>query len=61
MERARALHAAGRPYDALRALDLVRPTDPLRAEADRLKAVIQRDLLAHQTTPGAITPARPHE
>ena len=50
LERARALFEGGRPYDALRAIDLVRPTDPLRAEADRLKATIQRELLAFQTT-----------
>lgn len=53
LERARALFASGRPYDALRAIDLVRPTDPLRADADRLKATIQRDLLSYQTAPGS--------
>ena len=47
LERARSLFASGRPYDALRALDLVRPTDPQRAEADALKADIQRELLAY--------------
>lgn len=52
LERARALHESGRPYDALRAIDLVRPTDPLRADADKLKATIQRELLAFQTAPG---------
>jgi hypothetical protein len=46
MERARQLFASGKPYDALRAADLVRPTDPLRPDAERLKAVIQRELLA---------------
>ena len=45
MDRAHALKDAGRPYDALRALELVRPTDPLRADADRLKAAIQLQLL----------------
>ena len=30
MDRARALFASGRLYDALRAIDLVRPTDPVR-------------------------------
>ena len=49
MDRARALFASGRLYDALRAVDLVRPTDPLRADADKLKAAIQRELLAYQT------------
>jgi tetratricopeptide (TPR) repeat protein len=48
IERAQALYASGRLYDALRAVDLVRATDPLRGDADKLKAVIQRELLAHQ-------------
>jgi hypothetical protein len=52
IDRARALFASGRLYDALRAVDLVRPTDPRRADADRLKAAIQRELLAYQTSPG---------
>jgi tetratricopeptide (TPR) repeat protein len=59
MDRARALFASGRPYDALRAVDLVRPTDPLRGEADRLKAAIQRELLAHHTSPGGNEPPVP--
>ncbi len=50
LERARSLFASGRPYDALRALDLVRPTDPQRADADALKAEIQRELLAHASS-----------
>ena len=52
LDRARALFASGRAYDALRAVDLVRPTDPLRGDADKLKAAIQRELLAFQTSPG---------
>ena len=51
LDRARSLFASGRLYDALRAIDLVRPTDPLRADADRLKAAIQRELLAFETAP----------
>jgi hypothetical protein len=51
MGRARELFASGKLYDALRAVDLVRPTDPLRADADRLKAAIQRELLALHTRP----------
>jgi len=52
LDRANALFASGRLYDAIRAVDLVRPTDPLRADADKLKAAIQRELLAHaQTVP----------
>jgi tetratricopeptide (TPR) repeat protein len=50
LDRTRSLFASGRLYDALRAVDLVRPTDPLRAEADRLKATIQRELLAYETS-----------
>ena len=50
--RAVQARASGRLYDAIRAVDLVRPTDPLRADADKLKAAIQRELLAHaQTVP----------
>jgi hypothetical protein len=64
LDRARALFESGRLHDALRAVDLVRPTDPLRAEADKLKSAIQRDLLAFQTLPGGTptataTPATP--
>ncbi len=46
ISRARALAASGRLHDALQALDLVRITDPLRPEADRLRADIQQQLLA---------------
>ncbi len=51
LDRAQSLFASGRLHDALRAVDLVRHTDPLRGEADRLKAAIQRELLAFQTSP----------
>jgi tetratricopeptide (TPR) repeat protein len=51
LDRAKALFASGRLYDAIRAVDLVRPTDPLRADADTLKANIQRELLAHAQVP----------
>jgi tetratricopeptide (TPR) repeat protein len=44
--RARALAAGGRLHDALQALDTVRTTDPLRPEADRLRADLQQQLLA---------------
>ena len=53
LERARSLFVSGRLYDALRAVDLVRPTDPLRADADRLKAAIQREILWYHTSTGA--------
>ena len=45
ISRARALAAGGRLHDALQALDLVPTTDPLRTEADRLRADIQQQLL----------------
>jgi tetratricopeptide (TPR) repeat protein len=59
LDRARALFASGRLYDAIRAVDLVRPTDPLRSDADKLKAEIQRELLAFQTSPGGAELATP--
>jgi tetratricopeptide (TPR) repeat protein len=55
MDRARALSASGRLHDALRALELIRPVDPLRGDADKLKAIIQRELIADQAPP--IVPA----
>jgi tetratricopeptide (TPR) repeat protein len=59
LERARALFASGRLYDAIRAVELVRPTDPLRGEADKLKAEIQKELLVFQTSPGGADLANP--
>ena len=50
IDRARALRAGGHLHDALRALDRVPLADPFRPEADRLRADVQRDLLA--TVPG---------
>jgi len=46
LARARVLHAGGHLQDALRALDRIDLADPFRADADRLRADIQRDLLA---------------
>jgi hypothetical protein len=43
--RARELHAAGRPREALAELEEISLADPLRLDADRLKADIQRALL----------------
>jgi tetratricopeptide (TPR) repeat protein len=54
-ERGQALFRSGRLYDAVRALDLVRATDPRRPQADELKAVIQRELLAHAQTGASST------
>ena len=44
--RARAWSASGRLRDALAALDAIRPGDPLRPQADELRAQIQQQLLA---------------
>ena len=46
LARARTLHADGRLRDALRTLDRISIANPFRAEADRLRAAIQRDLFA---------------
>ena len=45
LARARVLATNGRLRDALVALDLVRPTDPQKPDADRLRADIQRQLI----------------
>jgi tetratricopeptide (TPR) repeat protein len=44
--RARGLYARGHLHEALRAAEAVRDSDPLKPEADRLRAEIQRALLA---------------
>ena len=54
--RARTLHADGKLHDALRALERVGIGDPARADADRLRADIQRDLFAVAGVPGAVMP-----
>ncbi len=46
LERGRVLAAAGHLNEALQALERVRLGDPLRAEADRLRADVQKQLLA---------------
>ncbi len=56
--RARSLNAGGHLRDALHALDTIGPADPLRAEADKLRADVQRRLLeagrpASAAKPGA--------
>ena len=55
LARARAWSASGRLRDALAALEAIRPGDPLRAQADELRARIQQQLLdsarATQATP----------
>jgi hypothetical protein len=45
LARARELNARGLPHDALRLLGQVDVADPMRDEADRLRADIQRALL----------------
>jgi tetratricopeptide (TPR) repeat protein len=56
--RARALAAGGHLRDALSALDAVRPTDPQRPDADRLRADIQQQLLALTPLPSGEAPDR---
>jgi tetratricopeptide (TPR) repeat protein len=56
--RARALSAGGHLRDALAALDAVRFTDPQRPDADRLRADIQRQLLALTPVPSGDAPDR---
>src|SRR5581483_6414853 len=46
LARARALAASGHLRDAIAALDAIQPTDPQRPDADRIRADIQRQLLA---------------
>jgi tetratricopeptide (TPR) repeat protein len=46
LARARTLALGGRLRDALAVLDTIQPTDPVRAAADRLRADLQRQLLA---------------
>ncbi len=50
LDRARSLYAGGHLRDALRLLDRIGIGDPLRPEVDRLRADIQRDLLAAMST-----------
>jgi tetratricopeptide (TPR) repeat protein len=57
LERARSLATSGRLHEALKVLDLVRPTDVERAEADRVRGDIQRQLLELVTLPRS-SPAR---
>jgi tetratricopeptide (TPR) repeat protein len=45
LARARVWSGSGRLRDALAALDAIRPGDPLRAQADELRARIQQQLL----------------
>ncbi len=53
LARAKSLAASGRVHDALAVLNQVRPTDAQRDEADRLRADLQRELLALTPMPPA--------
>jgi len=59
LNRARHLFASGHPIDALRKLALVRPSDPFRADVDRLRADIQRELLRYVASDTERPPAIP--
>jgi hypothetical protein len=51
LARANALALGGRLSDALAVLETIRPTDPVRAAADRMRADLQRQLLALSAVP----------
>jgi tetratricopeptide (TPR) repeat protein len=49
--RARVLHASGKLRDALSLLDRIAVSDPVHADAERVRASVQRDLLAGAGVP----------
>jgi len=51
LARAEALRAGGKLKDAAALLDRINRSDPLRREADRLKALVQREALAAAGVP----------
>ncbi len=55
LSRARDLAAGGRLHEALALLETIRPTDPQKSEADRVRADLQHQLLGLTPQP----PARP--
>ncbi|HEY8535275.1 MAG TPA: hypothetical protein VIL25_02465 [Vicinamibacterales bacterium] len=59
LARAHRLFATGHAADALRVLERIAPMDPNRPEADRLRADIQRTLLATLGPEDAAQPGRP--
>jgi tetratricopeptide (TPR) repeat protein len=58
LTRARSLAASGHLREALSSLDAIRPTDLQRADADRLRGDIQRQLLALTSLPATAVPDR---
>ena len=58
MTRARSLATSGHLREALSTLDAVRSTDPQRADADRLRGDLQRQLLALTSLPAAVSSDR---
>ena len=58
LARAQALVSTGHLHDAIAALDAVRPTDPERADADRLRTTIQHQLLSLADVGPTATPGR---
>ena len=58
LSRARSLAAGGRLREALAVVETVRPADPQKPEADRLRSDIQRQLLGLATVPRSTVPAR---
>jgi tetratricopeptide (TPR) repeat protein len=53
LARAQMLAASGRLRDAIAALDFVRPTDSQKADADRLRSALQRQLIELDAGAGA--------
>jgi tetratricopeptide (TPR) repeat protein len=56
LRRAQMLAASGRLRDAVAALDLVRPTDSQKADADRLRSALQRQLIELDAAGAAASP-----
>jgi tetratricopeptide (TPR) repeat protein len=59
LTRARSLQAGGHLHDALRLLEDVDAADPFHAEANRLRADLQRQLLEHTPNPTPDGSSRP--
>jgi hypothetical protein len=53
LARARSLYGEGHLHDALRALDAIGLADPLRNDAEQLRAEVQRQLLATAGVPAS--------